>query len=92
MRADMIAVYKIINGITDINMNQLFTINTNSRTRGHQFKLNVPGCAKTDIRRNFFSQRVIVPWNQLPEKIINSPTAEIFKREYDHYMLKGKIN
>ena len=92
MRADMIAVYKIINGITDVNMSKIFTKNTESRTRGHQFQLKVPGCTKTDIRRNFFSQRVIVPWNQLPEKIVNSSTAEIFKREYDNYMLKGKVN
>ena len=90
VRADMLLVYKIINGISNINMDKLFTINTGKVTRSHHLQLKVPKCSKSDVRRNFFSQRVIVPWNQLSEKIVSSLTVESFKREYDNSMLKYK--
>ena len=88
VRADMLLVYKIINGISDIKMDKLFTINSSKVTRGHKLQLNVPKCSNSEIRRNFFSQRAIVPWNKLPEKVVESVTIESFKREYDKYMLR----
>ena len=88
IRADMLAVYKIIHGYTDVKMNNLFQLKKNSKTRGHRFQLVVPRCSNTDIRRNFFSQRVVVPWNVLPDAVINSLTPEQFKGNYDKYMLK----
>ena len=90
VRADMLLVYKIINGISDIKMDKLFTINSSKVTRGHKLQLNVPKCSNSEIRRNFFSQRAIVPWNKLPEKVVESVTIESFKREYDKYMLRPK--
>ena len=88
VRADMLAVYKIIHGYTDVKMSKLFQLKEGSKTRGHGFKLVVPKCSNTDIRRNFFSQRVIVPWNMLSDDVVNSVNPDQFKRNYDKHMLK----
>ena len=91
MRADMLAVYKIIHGDTDIKMEKLWNYDHRSKTRGHSFKLAVPKTCNTDIRRNAFSNRVVVPWNQLHADIVNSLNAKDFKRNYDNHMLKCKF-
>ena len=33
--------------------------------------------------RNFFSQRVVSPWNQLPAHIIEAPSFNAFKNRYN---------
>ena len=39
--------------------------------------------SKREPRRNFFSQRVVIPWNALPEKVVCSKFTLQFKIEYD---------
>ena len=85
-RGDMIMVYKIIHGYMDIKISDMFTMNTNSKTRGHHLKLIVPKTAKTEIRRESFSQRTIIPWNNLPDNVTASKNVEEFKRGYDKYI------
>ena len=91
-RGDMIMVYKILHGFIKIDMSDLFQYNLSGKTRGHNYKLQVPGPIKTDIRRDSFSQRIILPWNGLPCNIVNSQTTQAFKREYDkhHILLHSK--
>ena len=87
-RGDMISMYKIMYGIYDIEPTHFFKPNA-SITRGHKFKL-YPTKSNTDIRRNFFTQRSIVPWNNIPEYVILSKTVSNFKRNYDNY-IRNKI-
>ena len=77
LRSDLIQVFKIISGIDDIPINDLFTI-TQTRTRGHQHKLYKKHC-RLDARKYFFSQRIINEWNSLPEEIVNSLSVNEFK-------------
>ena len=94
-RGDMITVYKMINGMTDIDLTSLFTLNTksnvNMNTRSHQQQISLTHMAsmKTDVRRSFFSQRIIVPWNSLPPTVVNSANVEMFKRNYDMLVLNN---
>ena len=36
-----------------------------------------------DIRRKFFTQRVVTPWNRLPKEAVDAPSLEAFKIRLD---------
>ena len=77
-RNDVIQVYKIMNGIDKLDVNTFFKMSTDSRTRGHNFKI-VKQQNRTKQRASVFSQRVIDPWNSLPSECVNSDSVNKFK-------------
>ena len=36
-----------------------------------------------DIRRKFFTQRVVTHWNRLPKEAVDAPSLEAFKARLD---------
>ena len=52
--------------------------------RGHSLKI-YKEISKREPRRNFFSQRVVIPWNARPEKVVCSNSTLQFKIEYDKF-------
>ena len=66
LRADMIHVYKIINGIDDLDCHYFCVkVNTN-RTRHSYHKPFVKYC-RTNKIKYYFSTRVVPKWNQLSD-------------------------
>ncbi|KAK4821137.1 hypothetical protein QYF61_014232 [Mycteria americana] len=41
------------------------------------------GRVRLDIRKNFFTKRVIKHWNRVPSEVVVSPSLEVFKRRVD---------
>ena len=81
-RGDVIRVYQLIHGGIDQDYTSFFAIDTQTRTRGHPWKICKPN-AVSRARRNFFAVRVINDWNSLPVSVVSAPSLNIFKSRLD---------
>ena len=52
------------------------------RAKGNGFKL-AQGSFRLDIRRKFFTQRVLMHWNRMPRETVDVPSLEAIKARLD---------
>ena len=96
-RGDMIQTFKIIHQIDDVPINTFFQVagaDHNYPTRGAVvfteegesagMNLVIPKANK-DVRKYFFSHRVVSSWNSLPYDVKNSESVNQFKNAYDKH-------
>ena len=98
LRGDMIETYKLLHNFEDIDPSTFFYLSANNHNYATRHSavvsenIAIPSyglikCqSKLDLRSNFFSQRVVSPWNDLPAFVKNSVSIENFKINYDKAM------
>lgn len=88
-RTDLIQTFKILKGFDRVNFKDWFTTvgqEASRLTRHTSYHCNlVPKRSKTDIRANFYSNRVVLLWNQLPTAIKEARTINKFTSLLDEH-------
>ena len=75
--ADMVLTYKIVNGLVDVDVDDLLWTYTN-HLRGPSVKIK-RDISKNNRSHNFFSNRVSATWNNLPAHLTVMKSLPLFK-------------
>lgn len=84
LRFDLVLTYKILHGLIDLDLPFFDLAPRFYCTRGHAWKLSVPG-ARLNCRQYFFANRVVPVWNALSSETVSMQTVFGF-----HKMLKAQ--
>ena len=83
LQRDLIVAFQYLKGAYKLEGERLFLRVDSGRTRRDGLKLR-QGWFRLDIRRKFFTQRVVVThWNRLPIEVVDAPSLEAFKARLD---------
>ena len=85
VRGDMIAVFRIINGFDKVDSTKFFRFRNHTWPNRFHSKQIMKQNFKTDIRKHFFSQRIINFWNRLPRYVVDSGSITMFKSNLDRH-------
>jgi len=81
-QGDLIAAFQYLKGAYRKYGLGVFTRVCSDRTRGHVCKLR-ESRFRLDIRKKFFTMRVVKHWRRLPGEAVAAPSLEVFKARLD---------
>ncbi|KAK4827290.1 hypothetical protein QYF61_016517 [Mycteria americana] len=82
LREDLIVAFQYLKGAYKKDGDRLFSRACSDRTRGNGFKLK-QGTFRLDIRKKFFTTRVVKHCNRLPGEVVDAPSLDTFKVRLD---------
>ena len=80
LRGDLIAAFQYLQGV--YKMERDFPGACSDGTRDNGFKQK-EGRFRLDIRKKFFTVRVVRHWNRLPREVVDAPSLELSKARLD---------
>ena len=75
---DLTVAFQYLKGVYKQEAEWLFTRVDSDRTRANDFKLRT-GRFRLDVRRTFFTQRVVTHWHRLQREVVDASSLEAFK-------------
>ena len=90
-RGDMITTFRIMQGLDRVDRGTWFQTVEESRGARVRTRQDTAGQLTKEplgleVRRHFFSQRVLDPWNNLSESVTRSTSVNMFKNSNDEWM------
>jgi len=79
---DLMVAFQYLKGAYKEDGDRLFSRACSDRTRHSGFKLKEGGFV-LDIRKKFFTVRVMKHWHRLPRGVVDAPSLETFKVRWD---------
>ena len=80
---DLIKAFKLLKGLVSY-YSLFFKLSGDSKVREHTYKI-VTNNFRLDVRKNFFSNRVVDAWNELPQYVVDAETVNSFKERLDKF-------
>ena len=93
LSGDMIEVFKMIHDSDTVNLEKLFCIDEDERTRIHSF-IKIRRHVNSSIGMKFFTRRIInyIYWNHLTDVVVSCRSLSTFKIKLNEFMTsKGEI-
>ena len=75
---DLIETYRILRGLDRVDVERMFPLVGETGTRGRCLRAKERSF-KTEMRRNFFIQRVVNLCNSLPQRAVEARSLSVFK-------------
>ena len=81
----LIFTYKYLKGESQVDGIRIFLMVPSGRIRGKRHKLEHRKF-HLNMRKKFFTLRLMEHWNRLPTEVVESPSLEIFKTNLAAYL------
>ena len=80
---DLTSCYKILSCNAHVNSDNFFVLASNTNLRfsnrsANSKKLILP-CSRVNVRKYFFSSRIVSMWNSLSDEVVNSNSVQVFR-------------
>jgi len=79
LRGYLIALYSFLRWGSGEGSADPCSLGSSDRMHGNGSKMN-KGMLRLDIRKHFFTERVVRHWNRLPREVSNAPSLSVFNK------------